>query len=57
MRITIDIQTDNAAFTERYYHQLEEILEKAKQGILAGLDEGKLRDLYGNTVGKFEVKE
>jgi hypothetical protein len=56
MKITIEIKTDNAAFEERYEHQLAEILSDASYRIVCGETEGSLRDINGNRVGTFTVK-
>ncbi len=56
MKITIDIKTDNAAFEE--YGEVKRILRDMvdrMDDIVRPGDGGNLRDINGNTVGKFKV--
>lgn len=54
MKIVIDIKTDNAAFEDDDM-QLFNIISDAQSAIVIGHREGNLRDINGNTVGKFKV--
>jgi len=56
MKITIEIRTDNDAFVERYDHQLSEILSTVSYKVVDGQKDGNIRDINGNTVGKFTVE-
>lgn len=57
MKITITIKTDNAAFEDRYEHQMEEILNKVTFMVVNGREIGYLYDINGNKVGGFEVED
>lgn len=54
MRITIDINTDNAAFKDDP-SELKRIIGNIAIQVNAGAREDNLRDSNGNTVGKFKV--
>jgi len=57
MKIIVEIKTDNAAFEDRYEHQMEEILNKMTFMVVSGRKIGYLYDLNGNKVGGFEVED
>jgi len=57
MKITVEIKTDNAAFEDRYEHQMREIIDQLSFMLISGRKIGYLRDINGNNVGIFEVKE
>ena len=54
MKITIDIDTSNAAF-DNYEDEIENILRPIALKVSSGIRDGNLRDSNGNTVGKFKV--
>jgi hypothetical protein len=54
MKITIDINTDNAAFEDNT-DELRSILIGINAKIAVGQREGNLHDYNGNSVGKFKV--
>jgi hypothetical protein len=54
MKITIDINTENAAFEDNP-SEIKEIINKVAKQVNAGCNEDNLRDSNGNTVGKFKV--
>lgn len=54
MKITIEINTDNAAFEDRG-QEIHRLLSVVQSKIIKGLCGGPLYDFNGNKVGKFEV--
>jgi len=57
MEILVKIETDNAAFEDRYEHQMREIIDQLSFMLISGRKIGYLHDINGNNVGFFEVKE
>lgn len=59
MRVTITIECDNAAFDETPAVEVARILQRyaAKLREAYQLEECKLRDVNGNTVGQVKVYE
>ncbi len=59
MKLTITIELDNAAFGGgKRKAEVFRILNEAKSAIVCAMGhEGKLRDVNGNTVGSWEVRE
>jgi hypothetical protein len=59
MKFTLAIDCDNAAFGETLDGHLEEtarLLRGLARRLEAGEDYGTLRDVNGNTVGRFELE-
>ena len=57
MKIIIEFNTDNSAFTEAFEYQVNKILEDVKISITADNLSGKtIRDFNGNTIGSFKVE-
>lgn len=57
MRYVIEVEMDNAAFAERPEYELGRIMEAwAEKLTVAGIPEGKLRDINGNTVGECRLE-
>jgi len=54
MKITIDIDTSNAAFQDNN-NEIRELVERVLRRMDEGMREGVTRDSYGNTCGKFKV--
>ena len=57
MKITIDFKTDNAAFSDYMFGEIEMIMDSVKNKIGRDMTEGKVFDSNGNTVGKWEVTD
>ena len=59
MKITIEIETDNAAFRDGMKHrETRRILKGIVDRITnVKMTDGKIHDSNGNTVGKWEVTE
>ena len=55
MDFTLNINMDNADFENMPHMILAEILEKIANKIERGANIGKIMDVNGNTVGKFEI--
>lgn len=55
MRITIDMETDNAAFEEGFQEK-KRILRSIANRVAEGELDGRERDVNGNTVARFEVE-
>lgn len=55
MEFNIDINMDNAAFEYAPGVEIARILHKVGEQLEAGYVEGKIRDVNGNSVGRFEV--
>ena len=57
MKIIIEFNTDNSAFTEDFEYQVNKILENVKIAITADNLSGKnIRDFNGNIIGNFKVE-
>ena len=56
MRLTLEFSMDNAAFDDNPLVEAARILREAAGMLDTGTDNGKLRDVNGNTVGRFEVE-
>jgi len=57
MKITIQFETDNAAFEDDASREVDQIMEAVSLAVLMGVNEGAVRDTNGNTIGKFTVEE
>ena len=55
MKLTLEISMENAAFDDSPLAEAARILREAAGMLDTGADNGKLRDVNGNTVGFFEV--
>ena len=53
--LQVTIKTDNAAFDDDPVPELERILDTLKLKLRGGETKGKLLDLYGNSVGIFNL--
>ena len=53
--VKIKFETSNACFTENLEVEVARTLETIKKKILEGNKEGKVLDVNGNTIGRFEV--
>ena len=53
MRFTLNLQSDNAAFTEDPGTEVARILREAADRLEAGQEDANCRDINGNTVGSF----
>lgn len=57
MRITIDIDTDNAAFDDDKLAEVVRILRVVVDRLGEGFTDGRARDLNGNTVCKWRATD
>jgi len=57
MKFKLNIDMDNAAFDECPEEELQDLLERVKQRLAGGVTEGKIVDINGNMVGKFEITD
>ena len=57
MEFKLNINMDNAAFDECPEEELQDLLERVKQRLAGGVTEGKIVDINGNMVGKFEITD
>ena len=55
MKFTCEINTDNAAFEDSLATELARILRKVVEAVKTGSEGETLRDVNGNTVGRFDV--
>jgi len=55
MKFVMEIECDNAAFEEAPGHELARIIETAAVRVREGVHWGKLRDINGNQVGRFDI--
>ncbi len=55
MTFKMEVDMDNAAFEERPASELGRLLRQAARKIEQGADGGKLMDINGNSVGRWEV--
>ena len=55
MKTKIQFSTENAAFSDNKEYEIARILRGIAQRIENGIDCGKIIDINGNTIGKFEV--
>ena len=56
MKLTLEFEMDNAAFDDNPLTEAARILREAAGMLDTGTDNGKLRDVNENTVGRFEVE-
>lgn len=52
---TLTIETDNAAFEHSMIDEIERITRRVMLRIAAGETSGKIMDINGNTVGRWEL--
>lgn len=57
MKFTCSIAMDNAAFTEWPEGELVRCLRRVCERIEGGEEYGKVMDINGNSVGKWEIEE
>ena len=55
MKITIEFAVDNAAFDELPASEAARIVREVSDRIEGGEEGGMLRDINGNTVGRWDV--
>jgi hypothetical protein len=55
-KLTVTIETDNAAFEGDAGPELSRILRGLARRLEDGETQGRLRDSNGNTVGRFELE-
>ena len=54
--LTIKIKTDNQAFVEDWYGEIERCLKDVMEKLnLVGYDSGNIHDSYGNKCGTFKL--
>ena len=53
----LNLETENDAFKRRPLAEIARILRETADRVANGTDEGKIRDLNGNTVGTFTYTE
>lgn len=51
----LEFSTDNAAFTDGAERESARILEDITQKLSTGVNQGKVRDYNGNTIGQWSL--
>jgi hypothetical protein len=57
MNISINIETDNDAFSDSLGDEVERIMKKVTVSVSVGNREGKCYDYNGNVVGDWKVRQ
>jgi hypothetical protein len=57
MKMVIKFDMDNASFEDSRGHEIKRILEKVIDLVYLGATDGGIRDMNGNKIGCWEIKE